>query len=114
MLTNSPDASETYQPLRIRVAEDNHVNQVVLRAMLSKTGHKLDMVGNGAEAISAVMRVPYDLVLMDVQMPKIDGITATRKIRVLPGEVSNIDLPPRLVPLASLDRSRCLASGDWP
>ena len=60
--------------------------------MLSKTGHKIDMVANGAEAVSAVMRVPYDLVLMVIQIPEMDGMTATRKIRGLPGKISNIPI----------------------
>ena len=105
------DASETDRPLRILVAEDNHVNQIVLQAMLSKTGHKIDMVGNGAEAVSAVMRAPYDLILMDVHMPEMDGITATRRIRDLSGETGNLPIIALTANAMKGDRETYLKAG---
>ncbi len=80
------------RPLRILIAEDDHVNQLVIRAMLEKTDHQIDIVGNGVEAVAAAMRAPYDLVLMDVQMPEMDGVTATEKIREMPGEAGKIPI----------------------
>jgi CheY-like chemotaxis protein len=65
----------------VLVAEDNVVNQKVVSMLLQKLGVKPDLVGDGSQAIAAVMRNRYDLVLMDVQMPEIDGLAATREIR---------------------------------
>ena len=67
--------------VRILLAEDSPTNQMVIRAMLQNTGYRVDVVSNGLEALEALQRLPYDLVLMDVFMPEMDGVTATRKLR---------------------------------
>ena len=68
-------------PLRILLAEDNHINQKVGCALLSRLGYRADVAGNGLEAIESVLRQPYDIVLMDIQMPEMGGIEAAQALR---------------------------------
>ena len=97
--------------LRVLLAEDNVVNQKVAQQMLAKLGHRVDTVSNGLEALLAVERATYDVVLMDLQMPQLDGLGAARRIGAeLPPERR----PPIVAVTASVlteDRTACTAAG---
>jgi CheY-like chemotaxis protein/HPt (histidine-containing phosphotransfer) domain-containing protein len=104
-----PRAAE--RPLRILVAEDNVVNQRVALLMLGRLGYRADVVANGAEALQTLGRTPYDVVLMDVQMPQMDGLEATRRLRAeLPDQRQPWVVAMTASALAE-DRERCLAAG---
>ena len=98
-------------PLRILLAEDNVVNQKLALRLLQQMGYRADLASNGIEAVESVQRQAYDVVLMDVQMPELDGLDATRRLCAL--------LPagrrPRIVAMTANamqgDRELCLEAG---
>lgn len=96
-------------PLHILVAEDNPVNYVLAERVLTKLGYKPEKAVNGKEAVQAMERTPYDLILMDVQMPEMDGMEATRQIR------TRIKLQPIIIAMTANamqgDKQDCLEAG---
>jgi signal transduction histidine kinase/ActR/RegA family two-component response regulator len=97
--------------LRILVAEDNAVNQILMQSILKQLGHDCDVVGNGAEAVAQVQLADYDLVLMDAQMPEMDGLAATQAIRALGGPVADIPIVAVTANAMAEDRQSYLAGG---
>ncbi len=111
-LPSRPEAARAYLGRRVLVAEDNTINQKVIARQLEKLGLHVDVVANGSEAIDALRNIPYDIVLMDCQMPELDGYEATGIIR------KSESMPFREIPIIALtanavkgDRERCIAAG---
>lgn len=95
--------------LNILIAEDNPVNQKVTQLMLQRIGHRADLAANGQEVLRAMENRAYDLVLMDIQMPDMDGIEATKHIR------SRWQQGPKIIAITSFDpefcREQCFSAG---
>ncbi len=101
------------EKFRILVVEDNTTNQQVAMGILKKTGVRVDAVANGRESVIALEQVPYDLVFMDVQMPVMDGMEATRLIRSKDSKVRNHDVPIIAMTAHAMqgDKNRCFEAG---
>jgi signal transduction histidine kinase/CheY-like chemotaxis protein len=99
--------------VRILVAEDNLTNQVVAVRLLERLGYRADVAANGVEAIRALENIAYDIVFMDVQMPELDGLEATKQIRGPDSRVQNHDVPIIAMTANAMlgDREICLAAG---
>lgn len=104
------DLSSEGKPARILVVEDNHVNQKVVTAVLRKKGYQIDIAQNGMEALQAIEKTEYNLVLMDIQMPLMDGLEATRRIRQ-DERWRNLPIVAMTAHAMTGDRERCLAAG---
>jgi PAS domain S-box-containing protein len=96
---------------RILVADDVHMNQILVEALLKAAGHEVVLVGNGAEAVEAVQARDYDLVLMDMEMPVMDGISATLAIRSLGERVRDIPIVALTANAMAEEIARCRAAG---
>ena len=107
-----PDKGDLLKSLRILLVEDNRVNQKIAIRLLEKRGHRATLAANGKEALEALAQASFDLVLMDVHMPDMDGIEATIAIRE---KEKSTGLHQPVVAMTALamkgDRERCLAAG---
>ncbi|WP_395703335.1 ATP-binding protein [Aquabacterium sp.] len=99
------------RPLRILVAEDNGVNQILIKAMLDQQGHFSDIVADGIEVLRQVQAAQYDLVLMDIQMPEMDGQAAAQAIRALPGPLGRLPIIAMTANAMAEEREAYLAAG---
>lgn len=99
------------EPLRILLADDNETNQEVAMAILDRMGHSVTVVENGVDAVSEVATGMFDLVLMDMMMPGVDGLAATRAIRRLNGAQSSTYVIAVTANASPEDRNKCLAAG---
>ena len=109
---NSPVVDLDFSPFRVLVAEDNLINQRVILLQLEKLGLKADAVASGIEVLESVRISSYDLILMDCQMPEMDGYEATRSIRGLSNEqLANLPIIALTANALNGDKERCLAAG---
>lgn len=110
-LPRPPAGDERLVRARVLIVEDNPVNQLVAAEMVKKLGLHADVAGDGAEALEALERLPYDLVLMDCQMPVMDGFEATRRLRQRQAEGIRLPVIAMTANAISGDRERCLDAG---
>jgi len=96
---------------RVLLVEDNEINQVLATTLLRKAGYQVDVAANGVQALEALRALSYAVVLMDIQMPEMDGLTATRRIRAMSGPVSRLPIIAMTANAMTGDRERCLAAG---
>jgi CheY-like chemotaxis protein len=97
--------------VKVLVAEDNAINQKIVRIMLQKAGCDVLAVDDGNKAVQAVQTGQFDLVLMDLHMPQLDGLEATRQIRALESKVKEVAIIALTASAFTDDRDRCLAAG---
>ena len=98
-------------PLRILIAEDNAINQIVTLKQLAKLGYEADVVENGVEVLRAMERKEYDLILMDCQMPELDGFETSREIRRREGDGPHVRIVALTASAMQGTREQCIEAG---
>ncbi|MGB8658404.1 MAG: response regulator [Candidatus Zixiibacteriota bacterium] len=111
IVTRHTLSEQKYQKVRLLVAEDNPMNQKLAVTLFKKAGHSVDAVESGRMALRALKRTAYDLVFMDVQMPDMDGLEATKAIREMEGESKHTPIIAMTAHAMKGDRERCLQAG---
>jgi CheY-like chemotaxis protein len=104
-------AQQSVVSLHILLAEDNEINQKVAVSLLKKAGHTVQVAQNGHEAVLAVQNGPFDVILMDMHMPEMDGLAATRAIRCLPAPASALPIVALTAAGALSDIQTCMDAG---
>ena len=99
------------RPLRVLLAEDNQINAVLATTLMRRGGHRVDVAQNGEEAVAAVTAGDYDIVFMDMHMPIMDGLEASRRIRGLDGPARRLPIVALTANAMSSDRQKCMAAG---
>lgn len=107
----SKEAPSAPSSLKILVAEDNKINALLIKSLIERRGHSAEVAENGNHVIDAISAAPYDLILMDMHMPTLDGVAATRKIRAMGGPVSETPIIALTASSEAKDRQRCLEAG---
>ena len=106
-----PQAAVVDRTLKILLAEDNQINAVLATTLLRRAGHKVDVAQNGAEAVAAAEAGGYDLIFMDMHMPEMDGLEASRRIRALGPPAGAAPIVALTANAMAADRQKCLAAG---
>ena len=97
--------------LNILLAEDNRINAVLATTIIKRDGHHVDVAQNGKEAVDAVKAAAYDIILMDMHMPEVDGLDAARQIRALGGDAAKTPIVALTANAMASDRQKCVAAG---